>query len=83
MQLIWKYLLIWSTVTVVPARRATATPADHRDAFYRKPSIWSAVYRRDFLEREGIRFIATKVGDRFVMEEMLLEEYSFGAPGLI
>ena len=31
-----------------------------------------------FCEREGIRFIATKVGDRFVMEEMLLEEYSFG-----
>ena len=31
-----------------------------------------------FCEREDIRFIATKVGDRFVMEEMLLEEYSFG-----
>ena len=31
-----------------------------------------------FCEREGIRFIATKVGDRFVMEEMLLEGYSFG-----
>ena len=26
-----------------------------------------------FCEREGIRFIATKVGDRFVMEEMLAE----------
>ena len=25
-----------------------------------------------------MRFIATKVGDRFVLEEMLLEEYSFG-----
>ncbi len=31
-----------------------------------------------FCEAEDIRFIATKVGDRFVMEEMLLEEYSFG-----
>ena len=31
-----------------------------------------------FCEREGLRFVATKVGDRFVMEEMLLEEYSFG-----
>ena len=31
-----------------------------------------------FCEEEGIRFIATKVGDRFVMEEMMMEEYSFG-----
>jgi len=31
-----------------------------------------------FCEETGIRFIATKVGDRFVMEEMLLEEYAFG-----
>lgn len=34
-------------------------PRDHLAAFYRKPSIWSAVYRRDFLEREGIRFTET------------------------
>lgn len=34
-------------------------PIDHLSAFYRKPSIWSAVYRRDFLEREGIRFTET------------------------
>ena len=31
-----------------------------------------------FCEEIGIRFVATKVGDRFVLEEMLLEEYSFG-----
>ncbi len=31
-----------------------------------------------FCEENGLRFIATKVGDRFVLEEMLLEEYSFG-----
>jgi phosphoglucosamine mutase len=31
-----------------------------------------------FCEENGIRFVATKVGDRFVLEEMLLEEYDFG-----
>lgn len=31
-----------------------------------------------FCEEHDIRFVATKVGDRFVLEEMLLEEYSFG-----
>ena len=31
-----------------------------------------------FCEDNGLRFIATKVGDRFVLEEMLLEDYSFG-----
>ncbi|MGM9653305.1 MAG: phosphoglucosamine mutase [Eubacteriales bacterium] len=31
-----------------------------------------------FCEENGIRFEATKVGDRFVLEEMLLEDYSFG-----
>lgn len=34
-------------------------PVDRPDMFYRKPSIWSAVYRRDFLEREGVRFLET------------------------
>ncbi len=29
-------------------------------------------------EENGINFIATKVGDRYVLEEMLLEEYGFG-----
>ncbi len=31
-----------------------------------------------FCEKNGLRFIATKVGDRYVLEEMLLEDYSFG-----
>ncbi len=31
-----------------------------------------------FCEDNGIKFVATKVGDRFVLEEMLLEEYNFG-----
>ena len=31
-----------------------------------------------FCEANDIRFVATKVGDRFVLEEMLLEGYGFG-----
>ncbi|MDL2206406.1 phosphoglucosamine mutase [Eubacteriales bacterium OttesenSCG-928-N13] len=31
-----------------------------------------------FCEQNDMSFIATKVGDRFVLEEMLLEEYDFG-----
>ncbi len=31
-----------------------------------------------FCEEQGLQFIATKVGDRFVLEEMLLGEYAFG-----
>ena len=31
-----------------------------------------------FCEANGLKFVATKVGDRFVLEEMLLEDYSFG-----
>ena len=31
-----------------------------------------------FCEENSLKFIATKVGDRFVLEEMLQEEYSFG-----
>ncbi|MCI8469202.1 MAG: glycosyltransferase [Eggerthellaceae bacterium] len=34
-------------------------PQDHLRAFYRKPSIWSAAYRRDFLDANGIRFTET------------------------
>ncbi len=35
------------------------SPLDDEFIFYQKPSIWSAVYRRDFLERCGIRFLPT------------------------
>ena len=31
-----------------------------------------------FCDENDLRFIATKVGDRYVLEEMLLEDYSFG-----
>lgn len=31
-----------------------------------------------FCEENSLKFVATKVGDRFVLEEMLLEDYSFG-----
>ena len=31
-----------------------------------------------FCDENGLKFVATKVGDRFVLEEMLLEDYSFG-----
>ncbi len=31
-----------------------------------------------FCEENDLHFIATKVGDRYVLEEMLLEDYSFG-----
>ncbi len=31
-----------------------------------------------FCEENGIRFLATKVGDRFVLEQLLLEDYNFG-----
>ncbi|MBE6538394.1 MAG: phosphoglucosamine mutase [Ruminococcaceae bacterium] len=31
-----------------------------------------------FCEENDLKYVATKVGDRFVLEEMLLEDYSFG-----
>ena len=31
-----------------------------------------------FCEANGMKFIPTKVGDKYVLEEMLLEDYSFG-----
>lgn len=36
-----------------------AAPLDYPEVFYRKPSIWSAIYQRDFLRRYGIRFLET------------------------
>ena len=32
----------------------------------------------DFCEANGIRFVPTKVGDRYVLEEMLMQGYCFG-----
>lgn len=34
-------------------------PQEERDIFYLKPSIWSALYRRDYLEQNDIRFLET------------------------
>lgn len=34
-------------------------PYEFTDVFYLKPSIWSAIYRRDFLEANSIRFLET------------------------
>ena len=34
-------------------------PRDYREVFFRKPSIWSALYRRSFLEENDIRFLET------------------------
>lgn len=37
----------------------TMAPLDDLAIFFRKPSIWSALYRRSFLEENGIRFLET------------------------
>ncbi len=34
-------------------------PHEETEIFYSKPSIWSAIYRRDFLEENGISFLET------------------------
>ena len=46
---------------IVDEREAgrTMAPLDDLAVFFRKPSIWSALYRRDFLEENGIRFLPT------------------------
>lgn len=61
------FYLYWSQ----PARRnqpfnwvderieGVVNPQVEREVFYRKPSIWSALYRRDFLDAHNIRFLET------------------------
>lgn len=46
---------------VVPKKMTgrPVNPTEEPDIFYAKPSIWSAVYRRDFLEQHGIDFLET------------------------
>lgn len=41
-------------------------------------TIMSNLGFSEFCEKNGLRFVATKVGDRYVTEEMMLEGYSFG-----
>lgn len=45
----------------VDAREASGVfaPLDDVALFFRKPSIWSALYKRSFLEQNGIRFLET------------------------
>lgn len=61
----WRY---WSTPEerrepfhIVDASQVgrTLRPLDDIAIFFRKPSIWSALYRRDFLVDNGIRFLET------------------------
>ena len=61
----WMY---WSIPTkrneffeVVPERksRKIADPANDPFIFYTKPSIWSAIYRKSFLDKEKISFLET------------------------
>lgn len=47
---------------VVPkglAGRCVCPLDEGREVFYRQPSIWSGLYRRDFLEQNDIRFLET------------------------
>ncbi len=34
-------------------------PIEYPEVFFRKPSIWSAIYKKDFLDENGIRFLET------------------------
>ena len=62
------FWLYWSTPTerrepfrIVDEQQAgrTLRPLDDVAVFFRKPSIWSALYRRSLLEDNGIRFLET------------------------
>lgn len=61
------FYLYWSTPTPIDKRfylvdecvSGVVNPQIEREIFYRKPSIWSAIYRRSFLEENDIRFLET------------------------
>ncbi len=44
---------------VKPGDSGVCNPRTFTNVFYRKPSIWSALYRRDFLRNHSIRFNET------------------------
>lgn len=44
---------------VTSARTGLVSPREFTDVFYLKPSIWSALYKRSFLEDHEIRFLET------------------------
>lgn len=61
------FYLYWSIPTPVDRRfwlvddciAGVINPQLEREIFYRKPSIWSAIYKRSFLEKNDIRFLET------------------------
>lgn len=61
------FYLYWSFPTPVDKRfylvdgciSGVVNPQVEREIFYRKPSIWSAIYKRSFLEDNDIRFLET------------------------
>lgn len=61
------FFLFWSTPTprderfgwIRPSEAKEQDPRAFTNVFYRKPSLWSALYERSFLEREHIRFLET------------------------
>lgn len=61
------FYLYWSIPTPVDKRfwlvddciSGVINPQVEREIFYRKPSIWSAIYKRSFLEGNDIRFLET------------------------
>lgn len=61
------FFLFWSKPDVINERffwvdeiiEGHINPQIEREVFYRKPSIWSAIYNREFLEKNDIRFLET------------------------
>lgn len=61
------FYLYWSIPTPVDKRfwliddciSGVVNPQLEREIFYRKPSIWSAIYKRSFLEENDIKFLET------------------------
>lgn len=61
------FYLYWSVPTPVDKRfylidgclSGVINPQVEREIFYRKPSIWSAIYKRSFLEKNDICFLET------------------------
>lgn len=61
------FFLFWSDPDVINKRfywvdeviEGHINPQIEREVFYRKPSIWSAIYNRGFLKKNDIRFLET------------------------
>lgn len=46
-----------STMFLSEDENIVLNPCEHRHVFYEQPSIWSAIYRREFLNKNDIRFL--------------------------